>query len=53
MFLAKSKEYNRIFGGWTDIPLQVSGGRKKGKGNSFLFAKDENNQFLKIKCFKP
>ena len=43
MFLAKSKEYNRIFGGWTDIPLQVSGGRKKGKGNSFLFAKDENN----------
>ena len=42
----------KVFGGYTDIPWQSSGGGKSGNGNSFVFSLREDFNFVKLKCLE-
>jgi hypothetical protein len=45
--LIKSKENDRIFGGYTNIAWTTDGqGYKKGSGKSFIFSLKDDNSFL-------
>ena len=48
-----SKESQKIFGAYTDIPLKSKGECTQGKGNSFLYTLINNNTFRKLKCIDP
>jgi hypothetical protein len=42
----------KVFGGYTDISWQSSGGYKTGNGNSFIFSLRDDSNFVKLKCLK-
>ena len=45
--MIKSKENDRIFGGYTNIAWTTDGqGYKKGSGKSFIFSLKDDNSFL-------
>ena len=48
--MIKSKEQNKIFGGYTDIPWTNSGAFKLCNGNSFIFSIKNDNNFIVYKC---
>ncbi len=49
MTIVKS-EMGKIFGGYTDIPWQSSGGSKQGNCNSFVFSLRDDLKFVILKC---
>ena len=51
MTIVKS-EMGNVFGGFTDIPWELYGGRKSGNGNSFVFSLREDSNFVKLKCLE-
>ncbi len=52
VWLLKSKDHNKIFGGYTDIPWTNITGFKKGNGNSFLFSLNDDFNFIIYKCLR-
>ena len=45
--MIKSKENDRIFGGYTNIAWTIDGkGYKKGNGSSFIFSLKDDHSFL-------
>ena len=42
--------YDKVFGGFTDIPWKSSGAAEKSNGNTFLFTINKNDTIHKLKC---
>ena len=40
----------KVFGAYTDIPWESSGGTKSGQGNTLIFSLREDSNFVKLKC---
>lgn len=50
VFLIKSRESKKIFGGYTEIAWQKDAGYQKGNGSSFIFSLRDNFSHAKFKC---
>ena len=47
--IAKSKIYDRVFGGYTNIPWSNRGGEAKDQGLSFIFSVQDDGSLVKMK----